>query len=182
MNRQRYLYLIVAILVLVVSFSLAASPATARATKTEYSSKLATCEILDYGKYWESGNVLHVRGKRDKDRVITPVGEPDGWNISNQNVNFNPETLTGSAWGTFVEYYDGVDGTIEGSYSGVIRDGVFSGKVVGVGTGVYEGQLVKGELQEILVAQLPGGDPCPNGAVEPMGTLSFGIVLIPGNQ
>jgi hypothetical protein len=181
MHRQK-LYLLVAILVLVIAFSLAASPATAEATRIEYSQEQATCEILDPGIYWQSGNVLHVRGEKDKDRVVTSDGEPVGWNISNQNVNFNPETLSGSGWGTYVLYYDGVDGTFEGSYSGVIRAGVFSGKVVGVGTGVYEGQLVKGELYEIPVSQLPTGDPCPEGAVEPMGTLGSGITLIPGNQ
>lgn len=181
MHKQK-LSLLLAILVLVVTFSLTASPATARATRIEYSQEQATCEILDPGKYWESGNVLHVRGKKDKDRVLTSDGEPVGWNISNQNVNFNPETLSGSAWGTYVLYYDSVDGTFEGSYSGVIRAGVFSGKVVGVGTGVYEGQLVMGELYEMPVSQLLVGDPCPEGAVEPMGTLGSGFMLIPGDH
>lgn len=176
--------LMLAMTALVVALVLTVGPAAAQTTTTPFVDKKAGCAIVDPGTQWTSGNVVHLRNRSGVSRVVNLQGMPgfDGWMTETVNYNVNLLTLKGVAWGTFNRGFDEIDGTFEGHYAGPITDGLFAGKGEAVGTGSLAGLQLKADSQQVPLAYLPGGDPCPDGALGPLGQIMTGVVRDPGGQ
>jgi hypothetical protein len=173
MRKQRFL----ALLLLALSTALlAVAPVVAKATRTQFEAIEATCNIVP-GDVTVTGNVLHIRGQINTNRVIASDVTQTGTNTVVVNVDLNLVNGHGAAYGTFSLDPDAFTGTWEGSFSGHISRFVFTGQAVGHGTGDLSGQKVMVDLQDIEPATLPE-NPCAPGPVLRAGSVS-GVVLNP---
>jgi hypothetical protein len=133
-----------------------AAPAGATTTKVEVSGTAQVLGVIDEGRTWMSGSILHVRGQ-----VLSVLHGPTalsqgGPAESTVNLNLDERTGHGRAWGTLrVDYLDG--GGFEASFTGSIRpDASVPGgligeyRVVGSGWGTYAGQQLRATGTEYL--------------------------------
>jgi hypothetical protein len=129
------------------------------------------CKMLDPGISTVEGTVLHLRRQVSLDYAVNYEGFPgdQGWIVSTVDSDVDLSTLSGTAWGTFLKVFDDIPATLDGTYTGVIVNGVFSGTATGRGTGAFEGYLFEADVQQVPLSQLPGGDPCPSGSVTAAG-------------
>ena len=192
MKKRRIFRTVIIVLIMIL---LVASPALAEATRTEWTEQNTTCDYycsLGEGQcesYSANGKIMHGRGFVQYIRALrfdpnSPNLDLDpewhGWTTSIVNFDLNLETGHGTSWGTFVREYDLKDGTFEGTWSGQINEFVFSGKLVGHGTGELEGQLVKGWVNNFLNEDLPLDLPCEPD--ELFGSVNNGYILDPHGE
>jgi hypothetical protein len=188
--KKRRIFLIVTIVL--ITILLVVSPAMATATRTEWTEQKTVCEyycpegeVCEH--YGGGGKIIQARGFVQYNRVLSynpdtleRITEWDGWITAIQNFDMNLVTGNGTAWGTFVRGYYQIDGTFEGTWSGQIRAGHFTGKVVGQGTGDFEGQIVKGWLNNVLNEDLPFDPPCT--PADMWGAVDYGYILDPRGE
>lgn len=176
MRKQRFLALFALALCTAL---IAVAPAAARATRTQFEAIEATCDIVP-GNVKITGNVLHIRGQINTNRVVATDATQTGTNTVVLNVDLNLDNGSGAAYGTFSLDSDAFTGTWEGSFSGQITDFVFTGQAVGQGTGDLSGQKVMVDLQDIDPATL-SDNPCAPGPA--LGASSVtGVVLNPHGE
>jgi hypothetical protein len=173
------------ITIVLITIPLVVSPAMATATRTEWTEQETACELYcpageECFRY--ADGITQVRGLVRTERVLRfdPVTlerypEWDGWSYVIVNWDFNEYTGNGNSWGTFTRVYDEKDGTFVGTWNGPIRDGHFTGWVVGKGTGDFEGQILKGWLNNVPVKELPLKRPCKSADV--WGEVNHGYIL-----
>jgi hypothetical protein len=79
----------------------------------------------------------------------------------------------GVAWGTFLRLYDNLTATVYGTWIGKLDNWFLTGSGSGRGTGEYEGYLLEAVIETVPITELPGGDPCPAGAIGPLADLAL---------
>jgi hypothetical protein len=186
--KKRRISLIVT--VALITILLAVSPVMAKATRTEWTEQQTTCAlycpegeecVIDNANiYQQRGQVGIYRSERYDPVTLERHPEWDGWAVTIENADLNFNTGDGTAWGTFIRYFDEKDGTFEGTWVGTIRDFRFTGKITGKGTGVFEGQIDKGWVDKVPVNDLPLGIGCPTE--DEWGEVNHGYYLDPQGQ
>ncbi len=175
MNRKRILLLV---LVMLIASLIMLTPAGATATRTPFTAMEATCSVAP-GNVTISGNVLHIRGQTNTNRVISADATQTGTNSVVVNVDLDLVSGSGGAHGTFSLNPDAFSGTWEGSWSGPFTDFVFSGQAVGHGTGELAGKKVMVKLRDIDPSGL-SENPCPGPAIN--ASMVTGVVLDPQDE
>lgn len=140
------------------------------------------CRILNAGTWALHGSTVQVRRRifMDRSTNIEGFAGSDAWIVSVVDSDVDLAASAGKAWGTFVKVFDTIPATIYGTYSGVVVDGVFSGTATGRGTGSLEGYRFDAVTQQMPIAELPGGNPCPPGSLGRTGqTLDSTLTLDP---
>jgi hypothetical protein len=123
-------------------------------------------------RFWEPGDKLQIRGQTNVYRTYSPDSDRHtGTNTAIVNATVDLNTGNGTAWGTFKSipdiYPDG-DSYWEGTFSGRLVGGLYTGSGVGFGTGELSGMQMKTVTREILFdASLMSPDPCSTGANPP---------------
>ncbi|HEY3279466.1 MAG TPA: hypothetical protein VGJ83_03065 [Gemmatimonadales bacterium] len=118
------------------------SPLFAAATITAVTAT-GPLTTADSGTSWVSGGTLHVRNLVLEGPVS---GDITGTITTVARVDVVQVTGTGAASGTFT--ISGAAGTWNGVFHGTFDAGVFSGGLVGRGTGAYEGQILRARLAQ----------------------------------
>lgn len=143
-----------ALLMVAVIVGLLMAPAAARAKATTIA-VVGVERSVSVGapeRAWFSDGILHVRGQPAENEFIgTCGGESCTFRVPFVlNVNVNPATGNGTAWGTWEYVADGVDyawgdrvGSFAGTFSGQIRAGVVSIRAVSEGTGDFAGMKLR---------------------------------------
>lgn len=141
-------------LAVVVILSLAVIIAVPGAAKA---SRITTCALQTNtdeipGKVWftEDGTVLHIRGQITHADLEPLAGHPEcdpaysnGEMKMEVNINLNLVTGEGNAYGKHTITANGGEASWVGTFSGKIRDGVYSGMAVSHGSGAWDGLLQK---------------------------------------
>jgi hypothetical protein len=71
-----------------------------------------------------------------------------GYDIVTANANLD-ETLTGPTWGTWMLYSFGGELMFTGHFNGRFENGIPAVHFVGKGVGIYEGQLLRGDVGRV---------------------------------
>ncbi len=112
-------------------------------------------------KFWISDDgIVHSRGAVLHNIDVTDSPYDTGINILTGNVDLDPATGYGHAYGTFILYPSAYDGTFEGSWSSHISPDGLRGRAVGHGTGELEGIQIFNELS----SNDPNA-PCTNSSI-----------------
>ncbi len=156
MDRRKMLMIVSLIL---LSLLLIIIPASATSEKISVDSYEVYCTYeQDPGVWWE-GNVLHERGSVQTGFRIPlseedPIQGADYYTLVNVNINHN--TYKGTAFGTFVSTPEGMNGTIEGTWTAKLYRlapqvwPVSEGRAVGHGTGDLKGLKVVTEFSSMI--------------------------------
>jgi type 1 fimbria pilin len=146
---------------LVATLWLSAGPIQTGAAQTAFTATSATCSITP-GVQSVSGNVLHVRGEVDAKQIASSETLVAGSGKVVVNLNVNLADGSGGGWGTLSLQPAGVNGGWDGTFSGSLTAGVFSGQLVAQGTGALAGMELKAAFQGLAVPQnqlcAPGPD------------------------
>jgi len=158
--------LILIILTLCITLSIAA-PAAARATRINYESY--ECTIAPWGepeRMWVSEDgVMHMRGVLVVNLIESENPYLAGINRLIMNVDLDPATGEGHAYGTALLTPSAKNGTWEGRFSTHIMPTGIRGKAVIHGTGELAGMKMFNKM-----SNSDPNDPCNNGA---------GYILLP---
>jgi hypothetical protein len=101
------------------------------------------------GEQWVSEEgIVHIRGQINTAQVVSTDARANGINVVTINLNIDPATGNGTGHGQFILDVDGMDGAWEGTFVGWLTYGVFSGRIIGHGTGDLAGQKVKSNFQQ----------------------------------
>jgi hypothetical protein len=164
MNAKRIIFVIVLGL---LAFSLGASPAAAQATRVNYEGQ--ECTTSSWGvpeRSWISEDgIMHMRGIALSNQINSDSPYMTGINSLKMNVDLDPTTGEGHAYGTFTLSPTAIDGDWVGHWSTHVSPAGISGRAVGQGTGALTGMKVVNHM----LSSDPNS-PCNN---------DFGYVLMP---
>jgi hypothetical protein len=134
---------------------------------------------LEMEKYWEQGNMMHIRGYEHRNVDISTTAEVNGLNTTFADADINMLTGIGNIHGTFSIQPTGYDGTWEGTWVFNGTPGVGFARGVGRGTGDFTGKLI---FLKVYDAE---PDPATNAALcagigDPEGVeIIEGYILVP---
>jgi hypothetical protein len=164
MKKYKIQILIILTLFLVL---LTAGPAAARATRIDY--EASECPIVPWGepeRSWVSEDgVIHMRGFLVQNLIVSESPYLAGINQINANMDLNPATGEGHAYGSVLITPFVKNGTWEGRFSTHVSPDGIQGKAVVHGTGELSGMK-----QYNNISNSDPNDPCHSHA---------GYVLIP---
>lgn len=164
MNAHRILSLIALASCIIL---LTTTPAAARATRIDY--EAYECTIPPWGepdRSWISEDgVLHMRGVRVVNLIDSENPYMAGINQLTMNVDLNPATGEGHAYGTVLLTPYAKNGTWEGRFSTQVLSTGIRGKAVGHGTGELTGMKMFNQM-----SNLDPNNPC---------NTSEGYILVP---
>jgi hypothetical protein len=164
MKAYRILILIVLTFCIIL---LTAAPAAARATRINY--EAYECPIAPWGepeRMWVSEDgVMHMRGVPLVNLLESESPYLAGTNTVNMNLDLNPATGEGHAYGTVLLAPFAKNGTWEGRWSTHVSPTGIQGKAVVHGTGELAGMKMFNNM-----SNSDPNDPCDN---------SVGYILIP---
>ncbi len=134
----------------------ATTGAHARATLTPYEFTVTDVESGRPDRVWISDGILHIRGLPVK-TVIT--GDIVGTADTIRNVNVDLSTGDAEAWGTFVRSvtWQGLSGTFEGHFTAKVIDGATVVRLVGHGSGAFDGMHHRDVLHSVEPGVNEGG-------------------------
>jgi hypothetical protein len=139
-------------------------------------------------RFWESGDKYQIRGQLNLYRTYSPDSDKHtGTNYAIINATLDPNTGNGTARGTFKSipdiYSDPTSDSYsywEGTFSGRLIDGLYTGSGVGFGTGELSGMQMKTVTREFPFDEsLMPPDPCSTGTNPPTMLHNEIRVLIP---
>lgn len=156
MIRRTVLLLLVLILTVTI---LTAVPVLAQTPKQPVVAVQFSCDILDPGTSFQSGDILHIRNQVVLERKVSDHALLNGWDEVTLNMELNTVTGKGTVHGTSIYKPDLSDDHFEGSLTGRIKNFVFSGRGISRGTGELEGLI--GLVMAIEQIPVPENPPCP---------------------
>jgi hypothetical protein len=120
-------------------------PLFAAATTTPVMATV-TLAITAPGKQWLSDSIAHIRDQTQSGSVS---GDLTGTATVMGRSDVAVATMDGTASGKFtITATAPAVGAFEGSFAGTYTGGVFSGKIVGQGTGAFAGQILRGTISQ----------------------------------
>jgi len=134
---------ILVLMALTAALLLVAGPVAAKATKTPYTADYFFYPPTDPGTWTNPDGNVHVRGLVHINRIENATDlRVEGWDTIVVNANWDAN-MVGPMWGTFTVEPDIGGGLWEGTWTGMVHaDGTVSVRVVGHGTGGFEGLKV----------------------------------------
>ena len=113
--------------------------AGAKTTRTYLTSYEYDC-LVDPGKVWMEGNILHIRGRVHINVDVSDTPEFNGINTTFADADINMKTGYAEIRGTLSFQPEGIAGTWEGSWTWNGNKGVGFGRTVAHGTGALTGK------------------------------------------
>lgn len=145
---------LVLLVIVMLGAAATAVPAAATTTRVEVRGTGQVVEVLDAGRTWVSGGVMHVRGQVLRTVQIID-GFPTSTGVATVNVNLHLTTSHGTAWGTTRTDAggEGFEGTWQGPVSpdpSVPGGLVGEFRIVARGWGAATGTQLRATSTEII--------------------------------